>query len=115
MKARDNFLKKVKMVVKGQVNINEIVLKGSDSRSKQDLELLAAYLSYKVEFFKNDSFQDQEFMRPEELKYLKGDSNKVRKELGWKPEYTFELLMDEMIEHWDEQVRITKMISNKKY
>ena len=59
--------------------------------------------------------QNQEFMRPEELKYLKGDSNKVRKELGWKPEYTFELLMDEMIEHWDEQVRITKMISNKKY
>jgi GDPmannose 4,6-dehydratase len=59
--------------------------------------------------------QDQEFMRPEELKYLKGDSTKIRKEFGWKPEYTFEMLMDEMIEHWDEQVRITKMINNKKY
>ena len=35
-----------------------------------------------------------------ELKYLKGDSSKIRKVLGWKPEYTFETLMDEMIEHW---------------
>ena len=25
---------------------------------------------------------------------------KIRKVLGWKPEYTFETLMDEMIEHW---------------
>ncbi len=59
--------------------------------------------------------QDQEFMRPEELKYLKGDSTKIRKELGWKPEYTFEMLMDEMIEHWDEQTKINKMIIDKKY
>ena len=42
------------------------------------------------------------FMRPEELKYLKGDSTKIRETLGWKPEYTFEMLMDEMIEHWME-------------
>jgi GDPmannose 4,6-dehydratase len=43
--------------------------------------------------------QNQKFLRPEELPYLKGDSTKVR-ELGWKPEYTFESMMDEMIEHW---------------
>lgn len=59
--------------------------------------------------------QDQEFMRPEELKYLKGDSTKARKEFGWEPEYTFEMLMDEMIEHWDEQIRIVKMINKKEY
>ena len=39
-------------------------------------------------------------MRAEELKYLKGDCTKLRTTLGWKPEYTFETLMDEMIEHW---------------
>ena len=44
--------------------------------------------------------QDAKFIRPEELKYLKGDSTKARTTLGWKPEYTFEMLMDEMIEHW---------------
>jgi len=44
--------------------------------------------------------QDERYMRPEDLKYLKGDSTKLRTTLGWKPEYTFETLMDEMIEHW---------------
>lgn len=44
--------------------------------------------------------QNPIFLRPEELPYLRGDSTKVRTELGWKPEYTFESLMDEMIEHW---------------
>lgn len=43
--------------------------------------------------------QNQKFLRPEELKYLKGDSTKMRK-LGWKPEYTFESMMDEMVEFW---------------
>jgi len=43
--------------------------------------------------------QNQKFLRPEELPYLKGDSTRVR-QLGWKPEYTFESMMDEMIEFW---------------
>ena len=43
--------------------------------------------------------QDPKFLRPEELKDLKGDSTKLRK-LGWKPDYTFETMIDEMIEYW---------------
>jgi GDPmannose 4,6-dehydratase len=46
--------------------------------------------------------QNPKFMRPEELKYLKGDSTKIRETLGWKPEYTFETLMDDMVDSWDE-------------
>jgi GDPmannose 4,6-dehydratase len=42
---------------------------------------------------------DQKYFRPEELEDLKGDSSKLRK-LGWKPEYTFQTMMDEMIEYW---------------
>lgn len=44
--------------------------------------------------------QNQKFLRPEELKYLKGDSTKARNLLGWKPEYSFETLLDEMIDDW---------------
>ena len=44
--------------------------------------------------------QDHKFTRPEELSYLKGDSTKIRTMLGWIPEYTFETMLDEMIEHW---------------
>ena len=44
--------------------------------------------------------QDQKFMRPEELDDLKGDSFKLRHKTGWKPEYTFESMLDEMIQYW---------------
>lgn len=44
--------------------------------------------------------QNQKFLRPEELKFLKGDSAPIRNELGWKPKYTFESMLDEMIQHW---------------
>jgi GDPmannose 4,6-dehydratase len=44
--------------------------------------------------------QNPKFIRPEELKYLKGDSTKIRESLGWSPKYSFEELMDEMIDYW---------------
>ena len=40
---------------------------------------------------------DERFLRPEELRDLKGDSTKLRNELGWQPDYTFESLMDDML------------------
>ena len=46
--------------------------------------------------------QDKKYMRPEELKYLKGDSSKAKKILNWKPQISFEELIDEMIDHWME-------------
>jgi GDPmannose 4,6-dehydratase len=49
--------------------------------------------------YKEYVIQNQKFLRPEELPYLKGDSSRIRA-LGWEPEYTFETMMDEMIEHW---------------
>ena len=45
---------------------------------------------------------DEKHFRPEELENLKGDSSKLRKELLWQPEYTFETMLDEMIEYWVE-------------
>jgi GDPmannose 4,6-dehydratase len=44
---------------------------------------------------------DPKFLRPEELRDLKGDSTKLRK-LGWEPDYTFETMIDEMIDYWME-------------
>ena len=50
--------------------------------------------------YKDYVIQNPKYMRPEELPYLRGDSTKIREELGWKPKYTFESMMDEMVEHW---------------
>jgi GDPmannose 4,6-dehydratase len=43
---------------------------------------------------------DEKHFRPEELENLKGDSSKIKKELLWQPEYTFETMLDEMINYW---------------
>jgi GDPmannose 4,6-dehydratase len=43
---------------------------------------------------------DEKYFRPEELRDLKGDSSKLRNLTGWEPEYTFESMLDEMIEYW---------------
>ena len=42
---------------------------------------------------------DKKFYRPEELVHLKGDSSKL-KSIGFKAEYTFETMLDEMINYW---------------
>ena len=38
------------------------------------------------------------FLRPEELDVLKGDNSKLKNTLGWEPEYSFEEMLDDMIE-----------------
>lgn len=40
---------------------------------------------------------DPELYRPAEVDYLRGDSSKAQKELNWKPEISFETLVDDMV------------------
>jgi GDPmannose 4,6-dehydratase len=47
---------------------------------------------------------DMKFLRPEELTDLKGDSSKLMKATGWKPTYTFETMLDEMIAFWKHEL-----------
>jgi GDPmannose 4,6-dehydratase len=44
--------------------------------------------------------QNPKYIRPEELNYLCGDSTKMRTTLNWKPDYSFEALIDDMLESW---------------
>jgi GDPmannose 4,6-dehydratase len=77
---------------------DDFVVATGESRSVRDMckyvfgQLGLNYEDYIV--------QNPKFLRPEELSYLKGDCTKIKETLGWKPEYTFEGMMDEMIEHW---------------
>lgn len=73
---------------------------------------LCSYVFEKLDMdYKDYVIQDPKFMRPEELKYLKGDSTKAREVLGWSPEYTFESMLDEMIQDW--LVKTTKENKNE--
>jgi len=77
---------------------NDWVVATGETRSVRDM---CKYVFGKLELnYEDYVIQNQKFLRPEELPYLKGDSTKIRTELGWSPEYTFEMMMDEMIESW---------------
>jgi GDPmannose 4,6-dehydratase len=41
---------------------------------------------------------DQQFFRPSDVEYLRGDSSKIRDKIGWVPEISFEELVKEMVE-----------------
>ena len=49
--------------------------------------------------YKDYIMTDEKYLRPEELEDLKGDSTKLREKLGWEPRYSFEIMINEMIEH----------------
>lgn len=55
--------------------------------------------------YKEYVVQNPKFLRPEELPYLRGDSSKLKSTFDWTPEYTFEMLMDEMIEFWMSHIK----------
>jgi GDPmannose 4,6-dehydratase len=44
--------------------------------------------------------QDEKFLRPEELHNLKGDASKLVKATNWTHDYTFESMLDEMVNYW---------------
>ena len=48
--------------------------------------------------------QSEKYYRPEELNVLCGDCSKATELLGWKREYTFEVMLDEMINYWRDKL-----------
>ena len=40
------------------------------------------------------------YYRPEELPYLRGDASKLKSTFNWSPQYTFETMLVEMVDHW---------------
>ena len=92
-----DYVKAMHLILNHNVSDDFVVATG-ESRSVRDMcEYVFSQLGLNYE---NHIIQNQKFLRPEELKYLKGDSNKIRTLLDWKPKYTFETMMDEMIEYW---------------
>lgn len=74
-----------------------VVATGETRTVRQMCEHVFSYLGMNYQDY---VVQNPKFLRPEELPYLKGDSTKIRTELGWKPVYTFESMMEEMVDHW---------------
>ena len=68
------------------------------SKSVKDLVL---YVFKKLDLdWKKYVKTHERYLRPEELRDLKGDCSKLKEKTGWNPKYTFESMMDEMVEYW---------------
>jgi GDPmannose 4,6-dehydratase len=63
-------------------------------------EMCEVVFSYLGLDYRDYVVQNDKFLRPEELPYLKGDSTKLRELTGWEPTYTFEEMLHEMCDHW---------------
>jgi GDPmannose 4,6-dehydratase len=68
---------------------------------------LCEYVFSKLELNWQDWVKtDEKFLRPEELHDLKGDPSKLVRATGWSHDYTFETMLDEMIQYWIDQYSI---------
>lgn len=85
-----------------QQNPDDFVCATGASHSVQDL---VEYVFGKLDMdWKKFVGVDPRYLRPEELHNLKGDSSKMRNMTDWETEYTFETMLDEMVEYWLEEL-----------
>ena len=89
---------------RGMINIinhdvaDDFVLSTGHTHSVRDLvDVVFSHLDLNWEDY---VVQNSKYMRPEELKYLKGDYTKAKETFEWEPQYTFESMMHEMVDHW---------------
>lgn len=81
-----------------QPNPGDFVCSTGISHSVKDL---VEYVFGRLELnWKEYITVDPKYLRPEELHDLKGDSSRLRSLTGWTPKYTFETMLDEMIDFW---------------
>lgn len=72
-----------------------VVATGEGATIRQMLEYVCSLAGLKLD----DVYeQDERFMRPSDVPFLKGNGSKIRK-LGWEPKYTWQSLLKEMYEH----------------
>jgi len=92
-----DYVKAMWMMLQHDVPDNFVCATGISHSVKDLIEYVFAKLDMNYEEYVT---QDEKFLRPEELTDLKGDSTKLRNTLGWTPTYTFESMLDEMIDFW---------------
>lgn len=61
--------------------------------------LVAAFAEIGIEDWRPYVKQNPKWMRPHDVTRLIGDSSKIRQQLGWQPEFTFEQMIQDMVKH----------------
>jgi GDPmannose 4,6-dehydratase len=96
-----DYVRAMNMIVNHDTPEEFIISTGKTHSVRELCDLVFSKLGMNYEDY---VVQNPKYMRPEELKYLKGDCSKAKEILGWQPEYTFDTMIDEMIERWKNQL-----------
>ena len=98
-----DYVRAMHLILNNATPRNWIVSTGENRTVRELCDYVFKYLDLNYQDY---IIQDKKYMRPEELKYLRGDSNEIRQKLGWKPKYSFESMINEMIEAWIEKLAL---------
>jgi GDPmannose 4,6-dehydratase len=93
----EDYVKAMWLMVQ-QDNPDDYVIATGKTHSVRDF-LTASFDRIGIQDYAEFVVQDPRFMRPSEVPYLKGDPNKARRVLSWKPEVSFEQLVSRMIDY----------------
>jgi GDPmannose 4,6-dehydratase len=97
-----DYVKAMNMIVNHSVPDDFVVATGKTYSVRDLCKVTFDYLDMDYNKY---IIQDDKFRRPEELNYLCGDSTKARNILGWEPEYTFETMIKEMVDYWNDNIK----------
>jgi len=97
-----DYVRAMHMIINHSIPDDFVVATGQTHSVREMTDYVFSKLGLNYEEF---VIQNPIFLRPEELPYLRGDSSKLRNTFNWKPQYSFESLMDEMIDFWLENMR----------
>lgn len=91
-----DYVKAMKLMMDNDVAKDYVVSTGVSHTIRELCEYVFSKLNLN---YKDFVTIDPKYFRPEELNVLKGDCSPIKNDLSWTPEYSFESLIDEMIEH----------------
>lgn len=92
-----DYVRAMHLIVNSQFSADDFVVATGEARSVREM---CSHVFGRLDLNYHDYVRiNDKFLRPNELDYLRGDAVRIRK-MGWVPEYDFELLMEEMIDHW---------------
>lgn len=77
-----------------------VIASGQDRSIQELLDYLLSLTKVKI-----DVVVDPQRLRPSDVELLLGDPSKFIKATGWKPRFTFEQTMTDLLEYWRERVR----------
>lgn len=88
-----DYVKAMYLMLQSEEAKDYVVATGQGATIRQMLEYVCELANLDIE---QVYLQDPSLMRPSDVPYLKGNSNKIKAELGWEPSYDWKNLLQEM-------------------